>query len=126
MNDIGLNLNRGRIRRFDYSNLPIHNVKIAPTNNGIISAENNLPNIIQTFGANNLAKIQNTRSEATYVSDLSGVTINPNVTLSTENLINANLNSVVIGDNNFNLNADVTTENLNIANLTNFVTLTSV
>lgn len=125
MANTGFNLNRGLIRRFDYSNLPPTNIQLAPSINGIIKVDNTLPNFIQTFGANNLAKIQNMKTEETYNnSELNSVTINANVTLNTENL-NGQL---TLNAENANITGDIATSasvNLNISDSTNFVTLTS-
>jgi hypothetical protein len=120
MANIGLSLNRGLIRNFNYLNLPTNNAQVTPATNGIISVQNNLPNIVQTFGANNIAKIQNMKTEDTYHnSDLNTVTVAGNVTLNTENLSTTQTLST-LGT------ITSTSDNLNILGLTNFVTLTSL
>jgi hypothetical protein len=127
MANTGFNLNRGLIRRFDYSNLPTNNVKLAPAANGIISIQNNLSNFVQNFGANNIARIQNLRSEDTYNNSESTVTtISTGGTLNVENLNTENLNTGNLNLNTTSGDVTFTSESLGNVDLTNFVSLTSL
>jgi hypothetical protein len=119
MANTGFNLNRGIIRNFNYTNLPPTNVQNAPSINRMVSIQNNLSSFIQTHGANNIAKIQNMKTEDTYHnSDLNTVTVTGSVTLNTENLSTTQTLSTL---------GTITsaTDNLDVSGLTNFFTLTS-
>jgi hypothetical protein len=109
-----ISLNRGLIRNFNYSNLPTNNAQVTPATNGIISAQTSSPNIIEKFGANNIAIIQNMRGPNTYIdSNLGVLNVNASATLNIENL------NVTSGEMTSTLGS------LDTFDSTNFLTLTS-
>ena len=119
MANTGFNLNRGIIRNFNYTNLPPANVQNAQSINKLVSIQNSVSSFVQTHGANNIAKIQNMKTEDTYHnSDLNTVTVTGSVTLNTENLSSTQTLST-LG------RITTTTDSLDISGLTNFVTLTA-
>ena len=119
MANTGFNLNRGIIRNFNYTNLPPANVQNAQSINKLVSIQNSVSSFVQTHGANNIAKIQNMKTEETYnSSDLNTVTINASVTLNNENLNTTQTLGTLD-------TIELTDSDLNASGLTNFVTLTA-
>ena len=117
MANTGFNLNRGIIRNFNYTNLLPTNVQTVPSTTGIITVQNNASNIIQKFGVDNIARIQNMRGPSTYSnSDLGVITVNGEATINVENLNNVN-NNLISGN--------ITSGFSNVSDSTNFFTLTA-
>jgi hypothetical protein len=122
MANTGFNLNRGLIRRFDYSNLPTTNVQPATATTGILTIKDNSNNYVQKFGAINIAKVQNMLSTDVYEhSSSESITASDGInnSLNIESLNNASIN---VGDCNINLS----TIHLSPVILTNTDQLTSL